>query len=328
MSQTIDYRKPFFIVTLGPTGSGKSTLLEKTIKYKNLGLNPKKFISVSIDDLVERSPIYKKAVKNIIKQNECWDSNTNNITTSDSCNLKNPSPELFEAFEKTYWDARMIQCNKSESKGCDAINDDKLGEAIRNNDNIIVETTGRTLPLWHVEQILDNAENIDYNIIFIYSLVNFDELMKRNKSRAAKQVKEFMTSPYENPAPRLPDVSEKVFKELTTNIVNNLLTLRNICMATKTPPPDDCGKINNSNMFTLLIFDNNTRRSNVIYDSTIVKHKNINDETFKKMIFRFHLSDILTSTTDSMGRKNISKRRKKFLSKKTKREKKIKYSRV
>ena len=58
--------KPYLIIVLGPTASGKGSLPDKVLKYLNMSNTEYK--SILIDDLIVKSPHYKKLVAEYIKE--------------------------------------------------------------------------------------------------------------------------------------------------------------------------------------------------------------------------------------------------------------------
>ena len=104
-SQTPTENK-YFIITVGATGSGKSILVKNTLKV--LELDPElKYERILIDDLIENNKYYKEEVKKIIDEEckqeaECFEKK-----------FEEPSKELFDKFDKAYWNTRG---NKKEDK--------------------------------------------------------------------------------------------------------------------------------------------------------------------------------------------------------------------
>lgn len=275
--------KPSIIFTNGPTGSGKSSLLAKTLELIYKTQKPT-FESFLIDDYVEQSETYKNKVKDIIRDFNCGQP-------SETCNLENPSQTLLSAFASAYFEVRNKgPCNKPPvtSLSCKDVYNDDLMNAIKQNKNILIETTGKKIPLDYLQKLLP-LTNENYNVIFVYSIVNFEELMKRNKSRAKNQMKAFIDSNYADPAPRLPDISPEAFKQSTKDIEQTLVTLRNICLRQGRPPKETCGDINSNGNYVLLIFDNNAKVSDLIYDSRS-NDKFMSDGEFISLLSKYSLS--------------------------------------
>ena len=316
-------RNPSIIFTNGPTGSGKSGLLVKTIElmYYTKNIEPLNFQSFLIDDYVENSDAYKSKVKDIITNFDC------NNPSSTTCNLENPSPELLQAFSKAYFKVRRdgpCYPEPKEQKGCKDFLDDDLTKAITSKQNIIIETTGKKIPSEYLDKLISITNLADYNIIFVYSLVSFEDLKIRNKSRARNGIKSFIGSEYANPAPRLPDISDVAFKNVTNNIERTLITLRNICMRCGNPNKETCGEINSGRNFILLIYDNNEQRSKLIYDSR-TSDQFLSDQEFISILSRYNLSGGKLKFKNSKKRKSNTKKRLKRKTRKIKRlNKKIK----
>jgi len=194
---------PFFILLLGPTGSGKSSILPYISKKLRL---PQKYSIQSIDTFVEANKTYKSKVNQFIFQKCHSKTLCDNLKKS----LTNPSPQNFQYFENAYMDAR---------KKYEPLLDTKLVQSIRNNENIIVESTGLSFPYWMISMIPNH-----YEIYFVYSVVEFCELIMRNKTRALKQMIKYVRDP-ESPAPRLPKFEEKDFKTKLEIILKNLASI-------------------------------------------------------------------------------------------------------
>ena len=280
--QKFNYRNPAIIFTAGPTGSGKSRLIKYALEL--LYKTRPDFKTFLIDDYVENSNIYKQEINKIIRDFGC--DQTTDLNTM--CDLLNPSDELLQAFEVAYFTARKhAPCNNddpTDMKNCEDIFKIDWQTAVDNNENIAIETTGKKIPL----DYLKYQGLRDYNIVFVYSIVSFDELIKRNKTRALTGVNTFLAN-NTTPAPRLPNITIDNFIENTTNIINTLLKLRNECMRIGRPDPSICGPINSTSAFVLLIFDNDNTRAKLIYDSRTGDNL-MTDNQFKHLIFKYHLS--------------------------------------
>ena len=281
--------KPSLIFAIGPTGAGKTNLLEKTRKLIFPSDKQRTFRRFLIDDYVEQSDSYKKDVQKIIKKFKCISKKT-----SPTCNLENPSQKLLKDFEKAYL--------KSRKTWIDIHNQDLI-KAIKKKSNILIETTGRVIPFNYLQMLSTHASFEEYNIIFVYSIVKFNKLLERNKSRAMGHMEIFINN-YKQHAPRLPDISPINFKKTTTIIESSLIQLRNICLRlikpSETASQYQCENINKSGNFILLIFDNNEWVSKLIYDSRSNDILMTNSQ-FNNLLSSFNLSD-------SKGRKGSKKK--------------------
>jgi len=310
----LDVKKKTVIFTSGPTGSGKSRLLNQIIKilFWNVlpDTYPKKFNdddekmtsikeylnfkSLLIDDYVENSEAYKEKIIKIINDFDCNNKESNN------CDLENPSKELLKEFTDSYFEIREKgPCFDTEIiKSCKYYFNIDLQNAIKNKDNILIETTGKKIPLDYLNLIFANTNLNEYNFIFAYSITNLNNLIIRNKSRANKSMKTFIDSNYEGPAPRLPDISERNFKKITSGIEKTLVKMRNNCMRRKKPNKESCGDINNSANFILLIFDNN-EETKLIYDSRKASDYGLTETQFISLLSKYELSYILSKSHNS-----------------------------
>ena len=202
---------------------------------------------------------------------------------------------------------------------------DDINNAILNNENILIETTGKKLPLDYLIMISELKNLNEYNIIFSYALVNFYKLLDRNKLRSLKQMKLFNNSNYLTPAPRLPNISIGEFKETTKNIERMLVLLRNVCLRRGRPPVDKCGIINSNPNNILLIFDNDDIKSKLIYNS-LTNDKFMSEQEFITLLTIYMLSKNIEQDMDVAGLINLIKKNKSKKSKSKKSKSKSKKS--
>jgi len=251
--------KPTLIITMGVTGSGKSKLANKMIELLRLK-DPKFFL---IDEYVENDTMYKKDIKKFVKRK------------NSRSKLRKPSRKTLKYFEKSYFKSRNTGCKTKlkrksipkkkcidlEKGGCNRLHDIELNNAILKEENIIIETTGGYYPKWIIEAI--NKCN-KYNIVIAGIKVSLRKLIQRNTSRSIQAFDLFLKNMEKNPAPRLPDINQKVLKKHKINLDK---TLKGIIM-------NGCVKGNKKNIEycskyfidRLIIFDNNTDMK-IIYDS-------------------------------------------------------------
>lgn len=148
--------------------------------------------------------------------------------------LQNPSESTLEDFEIAYRKARkLIACPMPPSKNpkidsivnsvkCDESNnqdvcmilgpdkyptncktDTDMMNAIANNHNVIMESTGKSIPSWFLNA-RDKFLTPNYKIIISWIFVNQPTLENRISRRAISQIKEFNMNPVGYPAVRLP----------------------------------------------------------------------------------------------------------------------------
>jgi hypothetical protein len=300
-SEKFNYNNPFAIFTMGPTGSGKSTLVNKTIELLYKTRSVPSYNSIILDELIENNNLYKAGVKDIVTRFHCNES----MNPGTECDLNNPSTEILDNFYNSYKTTRFgkgncVQFNSDAAdKSCDDLFNEKWESSVRKGENIVIETTGYVIPWWFIKRFKDFNPSVNYNCVFVYSLASFRKLIERNILRAKYSLTKFIEN-NDNPAPRLPNVSENVFKGVTNAIVNSLITLRNSCLRQGRPRDLACGNnedrnnlqpvniINSSGKYTLLIFDNEKKRSKLIYDSR-TSDSYMSQKDFKLLLSKYGL---------------------------------------
>ena len=259
---------PYFIITAGPSASGKSSSINKIANYfkNNELLNKKKTNIISVDNLIEKNPYFKNEIDNYFKK--YFKSKKKNIYNE----LLYPTQKTIKFFNKTYWTARKnTDCitgnnlnikNKTKKentyKPCSYIINNDILKSLKDNKNIIFETTGASFPFWIFKQYPNDLMN--YNIIITWSIVDICNLYERNKSRSILNAKLFMETFADN-APRLPDIRKKYYKKNLINIINTFNEL------VKYYGNRSLSKIR------LLLFDNRTQTTKILYDSYINSDK-------------------------------------------------------
>jgi len=251
--------KPTLVITMGSTGSGKSKLAKEMIDKLKLN-NPKFFL---IDDYVENDMKYKQKIKKFSKNKNARSK------------LRKPDKKTLKYFEKSYFSVRNNGCKKKlknktipkkkcvdlDEKGCNLLLSIELNNAILKKQNIIFETKGEYYPKWLIKAI---KKCNNYNIVIAGVKVSLNNLIKRNKNRAIEDMELFLKDTNKNPAPRLPDISDKSLKN-QKKLLNK--TLKNIilkgCIKGNKKDIDYCSKYS---IDRLLIFDNN-KTLKIIYDS-------------------------------------------------------------
>ena len=258
-----DSTKRYIIVTVGPTGSGKTDLINKV--EKKLGITPvEKKNYILIDNLVENDTWYKDEVKKIITT-ACLDK------TIDNCDMdvfNNPNKTLLEKFGNAYQTSRADRiegCTVSKEKiSCNNINNNNFTNALLRGDNIIFETTGEYNLIWFLSyssrwsQQYRNLVIKNYDIVYAYSLVNFNTLLTRNIDRTVSGINFYMKNTSTS-APRLPDLSIEVFKPKVVRIIKNLINFSKICLLGN-KDESTCGM---KKPDKLLIYNNNLGKGNM-----------------------------------------------------------------
>ena len=156
---------------------------------------------------------------------------------------------------------------------------------------------------------------MNYNIIITWSIVDICDLYKRNKSRSIETAKLFIET-FADSAPRLPDIRKKNYKRTLINIMNTYNEL------VKYHGNRSLSKLR------LLLFDNRTKTSKILYDSYINSdkigyreilkyniHSNCDNETSKKSLTtKSVLSPTSRKSLSPTSRKSLSPKSRKSLS--------------
>ena len=248
---------PTLIITCGPTASGKSSLPEKVQNLLNIqGGN---FESFLIDDLVEQNPYYKKKVKEYIENERQKNGKTKEQIVE---MFLKPTPKMIQDFNYYYAEARKTtNCETGADlrfdwgKSCDILNDLNLTQAFNSGKNIAFESRGVTWPQWFFDLFQCQLKHHKYTIIVAWTVVDMCELLERNKTRAETSVSTFLDNPEKNLPPRLPDIRPDAYKVDLQKIIDTFKTQ----VKRQTSCRKDC--------IRLLVFDNNTRNSVLLYDN-------------------------------------------------------------
>ena len=303
---------PYFIITAGPTASGKSSTIDKISNYlHNDEINNEKYTDfISVDALIEKNPYFKREIDNYFKKN-FKNKNNNDIYNE----LAYPRKKTIKFFNKVYWHARKnTDCmtgnnlnlkNKTKKekdyKPCSYIISNNILTALKNKKNIVFETTGVTFPFWIFKQYPNDLMN--YNIIITWSIVDICDLYERNKARSIMTAKLFIETFADN-APRLPDIRKKNYKRTLINIIDTYKEL------VKYHGNRSLSKLR------LLLFDNRTKKSNVLlYDSyknsdkigyrEILKY-NVDNNCDNKSLNNASINKSISSTNKSISSTNKS----------------------
>lgn len=269
---------PYILITCGPTGSGKSRLIDKSLTYLKLEKPSEENIFI-IDNLVEKNENYKIKSKEILEKyflktntrSEIEQKIKSLLTTP----INNKTTNIFKEFTDAYFTVRGPAITMPF--------DDKIKLAIENDNNFIIETTGRSFP-----SIIGWTDDHDYKVFISYSLVEFCTLIDRNVNRMIDQIELFYKNNSLAQAPRLPDIRLQKFGEVVNIILNKLITIIDKC---NTRPQGNTGTAGNNGTnidgcktnhnfhtnnkpwtdknFRLIIFDNTTNTNNnvPIFDS-------------------------------------------------------------
>ncbi len=212
--------QPYLLIVSGPTASGKSSLKDKTINHLDpdgLLFKAGEPVKVVIDDIIEnQSGYYRTWVTNEL-------SGKNIDEARDVFN--NPQEDNIKKFSDTYFKARLSsdcpsgdeltgsiheQGYRLPGEGqitCESINNNKLDKALDTGTNILLETTGvEHFSEWLYLHYLTKFIEKNYFIIYSYSLVDLDQLIKRNKTRAIDSIETWYPNKDSAAVPRLPDI--------------------------------------------------------------------------------------------------------------------------
>ena len=243
---------PYLLFVFGPTASGKGSLPGKVIEYLKLPnneANPP--VKLLIDELVEHNPSYKRNVTKFIETKKKEGLENTKIVDL----FLHPTPYIYDYFNKAYYTARQskncetgVDLHKS-MMSCNTIIDNKLQTAISQKQNIIFESTGISYPDWMFKLYGRELEN--YSKIMAWTVVDICTLYQRNLSRAEQSLREYMNNNTKN-TPRLPDIRPNIYIPKLIDIIKTFME-----------------SVLRKTNIRLLIYDNNTRKSKLLYDSNI-----------------------------------------------------------
>jgi len=250
--------KPYLIIVAGPTASGKATLPSKVIKHAKL--NSRGVKSFLIDDLVEQNPYFKQKVGDYI--------NRKGKTYADIKSMfLNPTEAMLNELNNYYFIARdSTNCNsggkcvnKNDCNTCALKLDIGMKKAFDKGANMVFETKGSYWPDWVFNMYKDQIKRHKYTVIVSWSIVELCELLIRNKTRAIKSLDAFLLDPTSSP-PRLPDIRIGPYTMDLLKIIN-VFKKHNSSKKLCTSKTAKC--------IRLLLFDNNTTESKLLYDSSV-----------------------------------------------------------
>ena len=232
----MENKKPIMIILLGPTGSGKTGL--RTQALKELQISEHETPHMGVDDLVEKSQIYRDFVVPILNdmngQEFIWKQGNGYVVDDEKIQgtlyntIQNPDKTYLIRFRDAYWNAR---------KGVDSHFDKVLRNHMTNKTNFTLEVTGLRGISWFI-----NETKGIYDIYVYASVVHFEELMRRNTYRAEQDLKNLLNDINNNNVLRLPDISPDVFEGTVKNIYFNLIQKVLECFNSQERLNRECGE--------------------------------------------------------------------------------------
>ncbi len=251
---------PFIIITGGVVGSGKTSLINSTVEYLHLNVEDG-YVKILIDDLIEKSPIYKYKVDDILQS---YGFNKINLINK----IKKFDRGLIEDFGKAYFNTRQREkCLWwSTEKTCDDYLDDVLIDALNKGNNIVLETTGKSFPIW-LMKILSLYPS--YSIIFSFAILELNELVVRNIKRTETSLSKYLSNPFEASPPRLPDITPENLRKSAGQVENNIKEIIRMCIEGDGDGDGDGDENRNQCefKFRLLVFYTFERQHQLVYDS-------------------------------------------------------------
>lgn len=286
--------KPFVIITVGPTGAGKTGLVNETIKHCELNSNPSPRVFL-VDDLVVNNPKYKEEVSGIIS--------TKGITTATVEDLMT-QPDIIKAFNDAYFRVRnSADCVKDDPKNCNEFNDSEMMKAIKAKQSFVLEITGSSIPKWFLDRGWLGGDTESYDVFVSCVLVSsLNTLIERNKSRFKQSFLLFTSDPTNNPAPRLPNITQREFNDSIVNITKTVTDMYNKCVLPGKYKQDE-SKCGNENIDQLLVFSNNNEGMKLEFDSKLPD---------SKLNFQEVIDSLYQSTIVAGGRRRKTQKRRKF----------------
>lgn len=211
-------KKPYIIVTIGPTGAGKSSLPNLIIE--ELGLD-EDYVNIQIDDLVQTNYDYKKGMNKLMRNKGIHANLKNNNL------LKKLNNNLGSHTTMLYFDVRMHRCG---GQSCNVVNDNLLTDAIKHKRNIVIESMGNKNIDW-LFKFLGNT----YTVIISYMILDYNTLIERIKTRALRGFRQYFEQVKQNPSgyrtnasvvgPRYPSTSNEQFGPIVNLIYSILMNL-------------------------------------------------------------------------------------------------------
>lgn len=290
-----DNDKPIMIFNIGAVGAGKSKLFKyvKQLLY-NIEQNELDINTFSIDNYIQSSNEYKEKVNNILIK---YDLKSYNLKPRYLDKMEmNKRKELIKDMTNAYITVKNIgPCSNNDNidnRSCKEKMMNDIKDKIKNKEDIIIEINGKNIPHKYIDLDKDN----DYNIVFTYSLVDYNKLKTRIYNRFISELNGYQFSPDTKKAPRLPSYEDDFLSSHVEEIMKTLITIRNFCLLQDPKKREEkqeqrqvCKNIigKNNNRINLLIFTNNNENRNreLIYD-----HRR-----FDKYITEKQFSDLMES---------------------------------
>ena len=203
----------------------------------------------------------------------------------------NPSEKTIKTFNYYYTSARKTTNCKTGAdlhydwgNSCDILNDLSLTRAFNSGKNIAFESRGLSWPQWFFDLFQCQLKQYNYKIIVAWTVVDMCTLLERNINRTKKNVEQFLKST-SNPLPRIPDKRIDVYSYDLKQIIQTFQE--------QNKKQSKCKQ----KCIQLLVFDNNGKRSKLLYDNKIHSL-----ETGNKAIEEYNVS---TNNTCNKSKKNI-----------------------
>lgn len=293
--KNMNRNKPFLLITAGTTGSGKSNFKRRIVDTLL------STVEISIDDIIENDNQYKNMIIDIILQYDLYlgpekdrglPGRLNNVELLES-------DDVIHAFNEAYFSVKeKVQDERIHN----------LRTAIKDKKNIIIETTGKSIPFKYLNMFED------YNIIFLYILVPNNELRSNNITRAENKILSFMSDVDANPAPRLTNINNINIVKKNEDMLNILNEIRKICSGEYEICDEKCKEICDTNNISLVIYNNNRKLS-----TPLLVYNHITDNNYTEEYFKYIVNNILYPSTRSRIYKKSARRVKSLGGKRKKR---------
>lgn len=149
--------RPIFLLSFGPMGSGKTSRIEAHLRAHNH--DPKNFVFLVLDDIIEQDPTYQAEVKATLARLE-----------------GSGKERLSEALQEVYFKYRKDAAVLSEAL---------LSIAVRSKFNVVFETTGSNGSVGWSTYMFRRMSESGYETQLFYPFVRAEELCVRCDARAS-----------------------------------------------------------------------------------------------------------------------------------------------